>query len=662
MALLLDAQIGEVAIDQACVLLDAAGFRLQRHLGTLLDAEGPPGLRALLHQVGVDPLHREDVFIFIEDLCGRKAGLFAYERRRAATFDCYDMVEQLSKRARPDKSASVTPVVSPPTGGRWPTRYRAALAKVETEEERGRAEHAERQRQQGLLAAELEALELPVVIMARQSMDPKAFLALAAGSHRPGTIRVRLQRWARIRRWMVEVVGRPWPRSVVDLIDHLMDITTQEGATKTAPSQVAGAIAFMEKAGGVQPQQRLSTQQVWLSAVRDAEVRLQSGIALTKQAPRFSLAIVIGLEALVVDAVYPAYKRFVAWTRLVKLWAALRSGDTEAVVPVALRFSAAGLEGTLDRTKTSGPGKRTRHLPFFVVRGAYIVEKEWLEVGYGLLRGVFAFGRDYLLPRPNTDYSGPVRKMATYTDRAAYGRAVLADIQFGGSTTMSRCAALFWSEHSERNFLVSVAAAFGVSKEKRDFLGRWRPGSQSDDYIRTACQVVGGIQRKVAARLRKQPGALDDRPVADALAGFLREKGLAEPDVLFNAALVDGVRPVITPTDAASSSEDEDEKVLAADTPLPLDDENHADIKYWVSHTARRGFRRLHRLGGCWFRPGVKDTLHDDTGDIVYDTRCKFCYPEDRARTRMAQAPSSTPNSSTSSDGDSSSEPSTGEK
>ena len=96
-------------------------------------------------------------------------------------------------------------------------------------------------------------------------------------------------------------MGGSWPRTVVDIIDHLMDVSGQEGAPKSTPSQVAGAMAFMEKVGCVPERDRFSSQPVWIAAVRDAEYRLQSGAAAPKQAPRFPLTLVTGLERLVVD-------------------------------------------------------------------------------------------------------------------------------------------------------------------------------------------------------------------------------------------------------------------------------------------------------------------------------------------------------------------------
>ena len=601
----------------------------------------------------MDEIDIDGVGIFFQNVCMMHQGAFKRELRRHASFDCADVAGFRDKRQR--RAASPprpTPPPLPSTGGRWPTRFRTALADAPTDAERQNLEAKERQKQQDALAVELESLDLPVVALARQSVDPKAFLALAAGGHRAGTIRVRLQRWHRIRRWLVGIKGHPWPRSVVDLVDHLMDVSSQEGAPKSTPSQVAGSISFMEKVGGVLEPHRISLQPLWLAAVRDAEFRLQSGADAPRQAPRFTVSIIVGLEKFVIDTSRPLYKRFLAWTRLLKVWAALRSGDTEAIVPAALRWTGAGLEGTLERTKTSGPGKRARRLPFFVLNGAYLAEPTWLKTGFDLLAEGMAFKRDYLIPRPNADCTGPVKRMAAYTDRAAYGRAVLTDIDFGtrsGDRRLSSDATMYWTEHSERNFLVSVSAAFGFPKEQRDFLGRWRAGNQSDDYIRTARQLVGRIQTKVAARLRLAPDDLDDSQVGEGLAVFLTERGVSEEEVARTVALITSTPSVPTPTDLAdSTSEDsvDGHTVQAADeTPDEL-------RGYWVSQSTRQGYRRLHRCGGCWIQPGLDNVIEEHLDELIYDSRCKLCYPQDRVALRRTV----TSTSSTSSEGGSTSE------
>ena len=87
-------------------------------------------------------------------------------------------------------------------------------------------------------------------------------------------------------------------------------------------------------------------------------------------------------------------------------------------------------------------------------------------------------------------------------------------------TNMACAWVWFWTEHSERAGLVSVAAQLGVSKERRDFIGRWRPGKQNDDCVRTARQEVGGVQKEVARAIRSGKAVLDESDVFDGLTAF----------------------------------------------------------------------------------------------------------------------------------------------
>ena len=164
--------------------------------------------------------------------------------------------------------------------------------------------------------------------------------------------------------------------------------------------------------------------------------------------------------------------------------------------------------------------------------------------------------------------------------------------------------------------------------------------------------MVGRIQTKVASRLRRDPDSIDDRQVGDGLAEFLRARGLPERHIARDVALVSGPPPISTPTILADSSDESGEDVVLC----PAQSDKNEDVPeqngYWVSHSARQGFRRLHRFGGCWIQPSAKDTILQHLEEIVYDMRCKFCYPEDRVNRNEPTASSS----SSSSVGDSSSD------
>ena len=64
---------------------------------------------------------------------------------------------------------------------------------------------------------------------------------------------------------------------------------------------------------------------------------------------------------------------------------------------------------------------------------------------------------------------------------------------------------------------------------------------------------------------------------------------------------------------------------------LELHDHVPKDLKtepFWVSISGKRGFRRLHRTGGCWFSSASWEWAAD-LKDLEFDARCGHCWKED---------------------------------
>ena len=189
---------------------------------------------------------------------------------------------------------------------------------------------------------------------------------------------------------------------------------------------------------------------------------------------------------------------------------------------------------------------------------------------------------------------------------------------------------LYWTEHSERNVLTSLAAAMGFPKAERDFLGRWLPG-QSDDCIRTARSVVHKVQKAVAERLRLMP---DEVQEADELDRFIEYAANTEDDV----RLVD-LRVLLDYSAARGDTDGVATRATAYETePLPIqprmeDEGAGLDMgdcgKYYLSYTAKKNVCTLHITGGCWRRPGrdIKIyTYHQDIDGLSYARACKDCW------------------------------------
>ena len=144
----------------------------------------------------------------------------------------------------------------------------------------------------------------------------------------------------------------------------------REPCGKSVPLAILASLTFMEKKGGISTLLRISADEYVLNTVDSVTAELARDAPLRKKAPRFLVMMIISLELYVVGEA-PTYKRFIAWTRLVKLWCVFRYDDHRGMVMSRLMKRQWGLEGMLERTKTSGPGKRVQVRPFFLSQGFY---------------------------------------------------------------------------------------------------------------------------------------------------------------------------------------------------------------------------------------------------------------------------------------------------
>eukprot|EP00439_Symbiodinium_sp_Y106_P053677 s6844_g7.t1 len=85
---------------------------------------------------------------------------------------------------------------------------------------------------------------------------------------------------------------------------------------------------------------------------------------------------------------------------------------------------------------------------------------------------------------------------------------------------------LFWTGHSVRHVLPTIAAILGIPKEQRDYLGRWHIGlHQSADYIHTCRQIVHDIQQRVCDKLSGGKPGYDEEELFEELRAWLRRRG-----------------------------------------------------------------------------------------------------------------------------------------
>ncbi|CAL1167610.1 unnamed protein product [Cladocopium goreaui] len=186
----------------------------------------------------------------------------------------------------------------------------------------------------------------------------------------------------------------------------------------------------------------------------------------------------------------------------------------------------------------------------------------------------------------------------------------------------------FFSGHSPRNYLTSVAAALGFHKDERAYLGRWSMGMvSSEEYVRTSRQVVFKIQREVNR-------ALDEN--IDRLADFAAESGANKKrhTVLvpyLEKVSLGGVYPTleVMPGDWDPDTHGETEEAIAGQIAAQSLKESMVQSgpsKFFITVSRRAGLKRLH-LTGCFVRPDrCCEVIHlDVVGQDDFDAICQAC-------------------------------------
>ena len=345
----------------------------------------------------------------------------------------------------------------------------------------------------------------------------------------------------------------------------------------------------------------------------------------------------------------PLYARALAWYKLLKLWTASRTGDLSSLRPSSLRLTPLGLVGCLERTKTTGPGKRVRHLPIFISRSAYLFAPGWLEKGMEIWGSdEFSFDRDYFLPLPSADWASVRRVMADFADTAALSKRLFRALKLPVKQHShwvpsvvelfrAEAALSFWTEHSERNWLNSHLAVIGVPQSERDFIGRWRVTSSSDEYQRLAQRVVINAQEQLLTYF-----AGDDKwdlghAGVPELEQFLRQRQV--PEVL----IAEQCKQLRLPAKWCSRVPEPQVPAPPMPEPAPVQpiEESQAEeaSPYFVVVIGKRGFRRLHRRGRCGvsaIEVGQSEPCWSLQG-LTYNLACRHCWKRGEATVSEAE-------------------------
>ena len=505
-----------------------------------------------------------------------------------------------------------------------------------------------------LLAQVMINADLPVVSLINSLEDPKASWVHLFAARRGNTLKNRYKVWKPFERWLETHRSCLFPRDVKDAIDYLQH-RVNEGCGKTIPESLATTLGMLEQLGRVIEGNRISDDPVWKGHIKSWAAELASESAPRKPAEMYTVAMVISLELTVVENHLPAFQRALAWVVLCMVWGAMRCDDVQAVLPHRSSLSNYGLRLVLGKTKTTGPDKMQKEVAAFVYRTISLSGEDWLRAGFEIWESdEFRFRRDYLVMEPTSDWRKVRRKFLTPAGLSSEISKLLSMLAVPrrvalGWELMPHALLLpdgletFFSGHSPRNFLTSIAAAIGFSRDERAFLGRWTMGmTSSEEYVRTSRQVVHKIQRAVNRSLVEgfEEPYFEDEAIqklcdtAEA-AGANPNRIKKRHAVLSNWSgrnSLGGIFPTLEVFDDDVQDQDESQEAQAAlaESVAKICEKDAAVAekvtKYFITISRRSALRRLH-LTGCFVKPDrcCEVLFVDEISSDDFDSICQAC-------------------------------------
>ena len=177
----------------------------------------------------------------------------------------------------------------------------------------------------------IEEAGLPVTYQIAAMDNPeKGWRRILFGSRRAKTLRNRFRAWVRFRSWLVSAANRTWPRGIQDLVNYVEE-GMSFGCARTMPGELQAALVVLETAGRIAEPDQLSRDPTWLAHLQSWKSDLDGQKVSRGSAKPYSVAILIALELLVVDTDEQFYKRLIAWTMLMSVWACMRVDDVQCI-------------------------------------------------------------------------------------------------------------------------------------------------------------------------------------------------------------------------------------------------------------------------------------------------------------------------------------------
>ena len=514
-------------------------------------------------------------------------------------------------------------------------------------------EGAARERWLSVMVAYMEEAELPLVKVAKETSNPAEVMRRAFGARRMKTLRSRARSWAKVREWMIMFAGQPYPPDVSYMLEYLLFLV-QEEVPKSRFQDTAAALAVLEDAGQVAGDMKISSMVPWVQGVRSRIAELEVNRTQVRKAPPPTVAMLLSLEVNMFNMEIPEYMRAMSWIILLCTWACLRLSDLEGLCPKRMMLGSRGLRGVLIRTKTTGPGKLVKETQIFVSRRISLSGHDWLQAGYELWDSYGHKDRDYFVMSTDQNMNKPVRKYASVERVAIYVRQVLMELKavvkprfqqwrHKDETPMfDQTGILYWSGHSMRHFLPTVAAAVDIGKEQRDYVGRWHVNlHQSADYVHTSRQIVLKVQEAVNKAIVEGAPGYDESELLEDYGCFLVTRGRMPADWIKHHAIwkkidgslhLGGTWPMIEVDFIDGALLEEPSQVQPPETinegAAEAEREETADTApFFVTISRHTGFRRLHKIGGCNIQPWACHKVEYLARVVpgVADAACKTC-------------------------------------
>jgi hypothetical protein len=543
--------------------------------------------------------------------------------------------------------------ILPPKGRR---RVAALKEKGLTEAERQRYEEKQREGAIGSLLELLSFANMPVLGDIQESQNPTGAAKLVVGGLRTSTMMKYIKQLYRIHRHTVEMHQLSWPASAAQVIDYVQALL-EEPAAPSVPQCALQALGWFEKVGNLKGDDRYSKSTMVINAFESSIITLARGVGPTMQAARFPAVVLASLELFIANCSNPAYLRFIAGTHLLRAWGTLRLDDLQHLDPRKLIPVGKAICATLLSSKTSGPGKRNKELPVAVLKNSSLLGIDWWRHWRELDEGLWDQSqRSYVVPaRPQTP--GSIPKMANYAEISGATKRLMSLVKLPGYCKDTESwfetpeflhedvLMDFYTEHSGRSVMPSLAAFIEAEKSKRDMLGRWRP-SGSDDYVRTYSQIVVGLQERVIRGLQEGEGltVMKEEDVVARLRRHLLERKklddtLTEMICKAYADRVHGFHALI-----AAEVRKEDWVEVAEELPAPMPKARPATTTRWeargtqepeadflISYNRSGSFGRLHstKQPCYWAQRELKNYMLVTVPlPGQYNARCRACWPK----------------------------------